>query len=255
MVSGSAGSRPNASAGKQSVIRLIKSRCTGLSSVKPSMVAKNTPKTSLMLLARRNCMVFLILSYILLPSSTAETMVAKLSSESTISATFLVTSVPVIPMPTPMSADLMLGASFTPSPVMAVMAPLRLHAETMRTLCSGCTRAYTPHLSISLSSSSSLSLFSSLPSMACEASSIMPSSLAIATAVSLWSPVIITGRMPAALHSSTAALTSGRTGSIMPTRPMKQSSCSRFEGSVFSGILCHSLSAAANTRRAFAAMA
>ena len=56
-------------------------------------------------------------------------------------------------------------------------------------------------------------------------------------------------------RAATAALTSGRTGSIMPTRPMKQSSCSRLEGSVFSGILCHSLSAAANTRRAFAAMA
>ena len=33
---------------------------------------------------------------------------------------FLVTSVPVIPIPTPISADLMEGASLTPSPVMAV---------------------------------------------------------------------------------------------------------------------------------------
>ena len=53
------------------------------------------------------------------------------------SATFFVTSVPVIPMPTPMSADFIDGASFTPSPVMAVIMPRRRHEETMRTLCSG----------------------------------------------------------------------------------------------------------------------
>ena len=82
------------------------------------------------------------------PSPTAETMVAKLSSDSTMSATFLVTSVPVIPMPTPMSAHLMLGASLTPSPVMAVTAPRRRQALTMRTLCSGWTRAYTPYRSM-----------------------------------------------------------------------------------------------------------
>ena len=75
-------------------------------------------------------------------------MVAKLSSLSTMSATFFVTSVPVMPMPTPISADLMEGASLTPSPVMAVMAPLRRQALTMRTLCSGWTRAYTPYRSM-----------------------------------------------------------------------------------------------------------
>ena len=37
---------------------------------------------------------------------------------------------------------------------------------------------------------------------------IMPSSIPIATAVSLWSPVIIIGRMPASPHSTMAALTS-----------------------------------------------
>ena len=70
-------------------------------------------------------------------------MVAKLSSASTMSATFFVTSVPVMPMPTPMSALLMEGASLTPSPVMAVMQPFAFQAFTMRTLCSGCTLAYT----------------------------------------------------------------------------------------------------------------
>ena len=57
------------------------------------------------------------------------------------SATFLVTSVPVMPMPTPMSALLMLGASLTPSPVMAVTLLWLRQALTMRVLCSGCTRA------------------------------------------------------------------------------------------------------------------
>ena len=71
-------------------------------------------------------------------------IVAKLSSASTMSATFLVTSVPVMPMPMPMSARLMDGASFTPSPVMATTLPSLFHVSTMRVLCSGWTRAYTP---------------------------------------------------------------------------------------------------------------
>ena len=75
------------------------------------------------------------------PSSTAPTMVAKLSSASTMSATFFVTSVPVMPMPMPMSAARMLGASLTPSPVMAVTKPASRQARTMWVLCSGCTRA------------------------------------------------------------------------------------------------------------------
>ena len=70
-------------------------------------------------------------------------MVAKLSSVRIMSATDLVTSVPVMPMPTPISALLMEGASLTPSPVMAVTMPRLRHALTMRTLFSGRTRAYT----------------------------------------------------------------------------------------------------------------
>lgn len=46
------------------------------------------------------------------------TMVAKLSSASTMSEAPLATAVPD-PMATPMSASLSAGASFTPSPVMA----------------------------------------------------------------------------------------------------------------------------------------
>ena len=44
-------------------------------------------------------------------------------------------------------------------------------------------------------------------------------SFAMAEAVITWSPVIITGRMPALRQTATAAFASGRGGSIMPTRP------------------------------------
>ena len=49
----------------------------------------------------------------------------------------------------------------------------------------------------------------------------MPISRAMAEAVTTWSPVIIMGRMPAAMHWATACLDSGRGGSIMAIRPRK----------------------------------
>ena len=84
-----------------------------------------------------------MLAKIALPSRTAATIVAKLSSASTMSAASRVTSVPVIPMATPMSAARSAGESFTPSPVMATMFPSACRASTMRSLCSGATRANT----------------------------------------------------------------------------------------------------------------
>ncbi len=68
-------------------------------------------------------------------------MEAKLSSVMTMSETSLVTSVPVMPMATPMSASLTAGASLTPSPVMAATSPRLRQARTARSLCSGETRA------------------------------------------------------------------------------------------------------------------
>ena len=58
-----------------------------------------------------------------LPSRTAATIVVKLSSVMTISEAFLVTSVPLVPIAMPISAVFMLGASFTPSPVIATTLP------------------------------------------------------------------------------------------------------------------------------------
>jgi hypothetical protein len=60
------------------------------------------------------------------------------------SAASFVTSVPVIPIATPMSARLRAGASLTPSPVIATTLPLRFNMSTSRTLSSGATRATTP---------------------------------------------------------------------------------------------------------------
>lgn len=53
------------------------------------------------LLDREKTMLFLMLLYILLPSSTATMMVEKESSIKTMSEAAFVTSVPVIPIPTP----------------------------------------------------------------------------------------------------------------------------------------------------------
>ncbi len=75
------------------------------------------------------------------PSLMASTMVAKLSSLSVRSATDRETSVPFLPMATPMCASLSAGASLTPSPVMVTMSPFALSALMMRSLCSGLTRA------------------------------------------------------------------------------------------------------------------
>ena len=70
-------------------------------------------------------------------------MVVKRSSKRIMSAASFATSVPVMPMATPMSAALRAGASFTPSPVMATICPSCLRARTMRSLWKGDTRANT----------------------------------------------------------------------------------------------------------------
>jgi hypothetical protein len=51
-------------------------------------------------------------------------------------AASLETSVPVMPIATPMSAALRAGASLTPSPVMATTLPVRLSSRTIRSLAS-----------------------------------------------------------------------------------------------------------------------
>jgi hypothetical protein len=58
------------------------------------------------------------------PSFTAAEIEAKLSSARTMPAASFVTSVPLIPMATPMSAFFNAGASLTPSPVIATICRL-----------------------------------------------------------------------------------------------------------------------------------
>ena len=93
-------------------------------------------------------------------------MVAKLSSVRIITAASLETSVPVIPIATPMSAAFSAGASLTPSPVIATTLPCRLSSWTSRILSSGATRATTPISGSWPSSSSSLIAANSVPVIA-----------------------------------------------------------------------------------------
>ncbi len=75
--------------------------------------------------------------------------------------------------------------------------------------------------------SSSLILDNSSPVIASFLLVRIPNSSAMAVAVSTWSPVIITGLMPASLHKATASVTPLLGGSIIPTSPTKVRSFSR----------------------------
>mmetsp|Transcript_1947 Transcript_1947/g.4590 ORF Transcript_1947/g.4590 Transcript_1947/m.4590 type:complete len:230 (-) Transcript_1947:1583-2272(-) len=164
------------------------------------------------------------LSHTRLPSLTATTMVAKLSSASTILAASLDTSVPVMPMATPMLAALRAGASLTPSPVMEDTCPMRWSDLTMRILFSGEARAKTlqPSTTLSRASSSMASSWGPVKvdtSLSLELGGTMESILAMAVAVAGWSPVIILTTMPALVATLTPSMASGRGGSRMATRP------------------------------------
>ena len=189
-------------------------------------VTMRMDKTSARLVARKKRMVFLMLEKMCRPSRTAVTMVEKLSSAMTMSAAFLVTSVPAMPMAMPISARRMPGASLMPSPVMATTSPAACSRSTIRLLCRGVTRANTRVLRMRASNSLSGSASSCAPVNTSRSEAAMPRREAMANAVSRWSPVIMTVRMPACAHSSTASRAPARGGSIMPHRPRKTSSSS-----------------------------
>ena len=217
-------------------------------------VAKNSTTTSPTLLDNKNCITFNMLSYILLPSSTADTIVAKLSSVKITSAASFATSVPTIPIAHPMSDAFNAGLSFTPSPVIATISPFFCHAFTILTLCSGDTLAYTEYFLTFFSKSSSDIFSSSSPVIASSSFSNIPNFFAIAVAVILWSPVIITVFIPAVLHFSTAFFASSLGGSIIPTNPTNINSLSIFFISCFVGLWSISLYAHAKTLKASFAM-
>ena len=134
-----------------------------------------------------------MLSNILRPSFTAVTIVEKLSSTNIISDTLFDTSVPAIPIPTPMLALFNAGASFTPSPVIATTLLFCFQAFTIASLFIGLTLAYTVYLFTFFINSSSLISSISVPSIASLSVSNIPISLAIEVAVDKLSPVIIIG--------------------------------------------------------------
>ena len=120
-------SSPSAIAGSESVIRFTHSRCIGSRGVlHPNTMAVKIVSISPILLESKKCTAFLILLYIILPSSTALTIVAKLSSVIIMSDAPFATSVPFLPIAQPISAAFSAGASFTPSPVMATTFPFLL---------------------------------------------------------------------------------------------------------------------------------
>ena len=91
-------------AGMESVTRLIHSNCRVENISILNSIDTNTSITSIMFPARRYSITFFMFDVILLPSSTPSTIVEKLSSTNMQSATFFTTSVPVMPIPIPMSA-------------------------------------------------------------------------------------------------------------------------------------------------------
>ena len=130
-------------AGIESVTKLIHNNCSVVNISILSSIETNTNITSTIFPASRYKITFLIFDVILLPSSTPSTIVEKLSSTNIQSATFLTTSVPVIPIPIPISAFWIAGASFTPSPVIATTKPWLCNASTIRSLLFGVILAYT----------------------------------------------------------------------------------------------------------------
>ena len=144
IISFSGGSSPNAIAGNESVTKLTHKSCTAKSGdFMPNNNPINIVTISPMFVAIKKWIAFFILSKIFLPCFTASTIVTKLSSFSIMSDAFFATSVPFFPIATPMSAFFSAGASFTPSPVIATIAPVFWNAFTILTLCSGDTLANT----------------------------------------------------------------------------------------------------------------
>ena len=176
------------------------------------------------------------------------TIVAKRSSSSTRSAASRATSVPDFPIATPMFASCSAGASFTPSPVIATTWPRRRSATAMRSLSSGETRATTTPSWSTISPSAWSSAGRSALVRTGSPSRRSPTSVAMAAAVSGWSPVIMARRTWARRQASTASCTSGRGGSSMPTRPSRVSPCSA-SASVSTGPGVASRRATASTRR------
>ena len=160
-----------------------------------------------------------MLSKMMRPSSTAAVTVSKRSSCRTIAAASFATSVPRMPIATPISAFRRAGASLTPSPSMATISPRAWRACTSRSLCCGVMRLKAPICDSLAVNSLSDNVSSSRPSMMAWPSLSRFNSRPTAAAVARWSPVNITVRRPAARNRTIASFTPSAGGSAKPTRP------------------------------------
>mmetsp|Transcript_22000 Transcript_22000/g.38749 ORF Transcript_22000/g.38749 Transcript_22000/m.38749 type:complete len:310 (-) Transcript_22000:659-1588(-) len=187
---------------------------------KPQIIPNNTLIPWALLIGVLINKTFLKLSQTVRPSLTAYTMVAKLSSAKIISEASRATSVPSLPMATPMSAAFKAGASLTPSPVILEICPSFCRAFTIWILFCGEARAKMLYFITASQISSSDIASSSGPVTADEYfSSTNPNWSPMARAVSLWSPVIMATRTPAVWASAIAETHSGRGGSMIAQRP------------------------------------
>ena len=159
------------------------------------------------------------------PSSTAETIVAKSSSARTMSAASFETSVPVIPMATPMSARLRAGrvVHAVTSHGDRLAEPLqRLHDAQLVPWLDPREHGDLANARVELLVLHRVEVGAGHDELPSEASSgRMPTSRAIAAPVAAWSPVIILTVMPARCAAATAAVASGRGGSMRPQNPTK----------------------------------
>ena len=142
-----------------------------------------------------------------------------MSSASTTRAASLAASVPLMPMAMPTSARFSAGASLTPSPVIATTCSCGLQRLDQPQLVLG--RGAGEHVDLRRARGAARRRPSprSRPRSAPPPEVSSPSSSAIASAVSAWSPVIILTSMPARRQSATAAIASGRGGSMKPASP------------------------------------
>ncbi len=147
-----------------------------------------------------------MLAKTLRPSSTATTMVEKLSSANTMSLAPLETSVPVIPIPTPMSAAQSRCVVYAITRHRHHFTTLLLHSRFAPMFwCNSCVNRILVNNGLIELIITHLVQFGPGNHLIITVTFIkIPSRFAMAVAVSRWSPVIIIGRIPASCASTTA---------------------------------------------------
>ncbi len=247
------GAMARARAGSMSVSRLTRSSWRVPSGARPDRAVPRTVKaTSPALPPTRMPTASRTRRHRARPSSSAWTMFSGEGSVRTRSAAALAEREPGAERPIPMSASLMAAASLTPSPVIATTRPARWRSLTIRTLCSGETRAKTAESSTLAIRSDSGSASSSAPVTTASAPG-MPSRAAMAPAVVGWSPVIMVTRTPASWRCARVSEAPGRGVSLIARKPRSVSpvTCSGSSSAV-NEASSSGRSATASTRRPWA---